>query len=462
MFTKEIYLDRRHRLSDQLSSGLVLFPGNTALPVNYAGNAYPFRQDSHFLYFIGIDQPDLFVVVDIDSRETTLFADEWTMDDIIWTGPKERFSEMAQRSGIDKVLPTASLKGVVNRAKQQHRQLHYLPPYRAENALRLSSLMEMHPSSLKETSSISLIKAIVSLRSIKGPEEIQEIERAASIGYLMHETVMRNAFEGKTERELAILVEGIALNYGAGLSFPVILSQQGDVLHGHDHSQILRSGRFLVCDAGAESSEHYASDFTRTTPVNGRFSSLQKSLYQVVLDANNKAFELIKPGTVYKSVHLESCRILAEGLKALGLMKGNSEDAVQEGAHALFMVHGLGHMMGLDVHDMEDLGEDYVGYDDSIKRSEQFGLRSLRLARRLEQGFVLTVEPGVYFIPALIDRWQAEKRFNDFICYDKVSALKGMGGIRIEDNAIVTATGCKITGERRLPVTPKEIEALFQ
>jgi len=461
MFAKEIYQVRRRRLCDQLSSGLVLLPGNTDVPVNYSGNAYPFRQDSHFLYFVGIDLPELFVVLDVDSRETTLFADELTMDDIIWTGPKESYSDMAKRSGIDKVLPVASLEGVVNRARHQHRQVHFLPPYRAENALRLSSLLEIHTGQLKDASSLSLIKAVVALRSIKGPEEIQEIERAASIGYLMHETVMRNARDGRTERELATLVEGIALNHGAGLSFPVILTQRGDVLHGHDHNQVLRSGRLLLCDAGAESTEHYASDFTRTTPVNGRFSSIQKSLYQVVLDANNKAFELIKPGITYKSVHLECCRLMAEGLKALGLMKGNAEDAVAEGAHALFMVHGLGHMMGLDVHDMEDLGEDYVGYDDQVKRSEQFGLRSLRLARRLEKNFVLTVEPGLYFIPALIDRWQAEKRHTDFICYKEVSALKGMGGIRIEDNARVTETGCKITGERRLPVTPGEIEALL-
>ena len=414
------------------------------------------------MYFVGIDQPDLFVVMDIDTRETILFADELTMDDIIWTGPRERFSEIAKRVGITKVLPTSSLEGVVKQALRQRRTIHYLPPYRSENALRLSSLVEVHPDWLKETASLSLIKAVVALRSIKSPEEIQEIEHAAGIGYMMHEVVMRNAHEGRSERELATLAEGIALNLGAGVSFPVILSQQGDVLHGHDHSQKLRSGRMLLCDAGAESIEHYASDFTRTTPVDGRFSTIQKQLYQVVLNANNRAFELIKPGITYKSVHLECCRTLAEGLKALGFMKGNIDDAVHEGAHALFMVHGLGHMMGLDVHDMEDLGEDHVGYDDQVKRSEQFGLRSLRLARKLETGFVLTVEPGLYFIPALIDRWQSEKRLADFICYEKVATLKGMGGIRIEDNAIVTETGCKLTGKMRLPVTPNEIEATFQ
>lgn len=462
MFREESYVERRNRLCEQLSSGLVLLPGNSELPVNYAGNTYPFRQDSHFLYFVGIDQPELFVVIDVDNRETTLFADELTMDDIIWTGPRERFSDIAKRAGISKVLPRTSLEGVLKKALQQHRPIQFLPPYRSENALLLSSLVGIPPHLLKESSSLSLIKAVVNLRSIKSSEEIQEIERAADIGYLMHEAVMRNALEGRSERELATMAEGIALNRGAGVSFPVILSQQGDVLHGHDHSQQLRSGRFLLCDAGAESIEHYASDFTRTTPVNGCFSSLQKQVYQVVLNANNRAMELIKPGITYKSVHLECCLHLAEGLKALGFMKGNMEDAVREGAHALFMVHGLGHMMGLDVHDMEDLGEDNVGYDDQVKRSEQFGLRSLRLARPLKQGFVLTVEPGLYFIPALIDRWQTEKRHADFICYEKVAALKGMGGIRIEDNVIVTETGCKLTGKKRLPVSTAEIEALFQ
>lgn len=462
MFEKEIYVERRRRLCDQLSTGLIILPGNTESPVNYAGNAYPFRQDSHFLYFAGIDEPDLFVVVDIDSRETTLFADELTMDDIIWTGPRERYSEIAKHVGITKVLPVSSLVVVVKQALHQHRPIHYLPPYRGENALRLSSLVEVHPDRLKETASSSLIKAVVALRSVKGLEEIQEIEQAAATGYLMHEAVMRHAQEGRSERELATMVESLALNHGAGLSFPVILSQRGDVLHGHDHSQLLRSGSLLLCDAGAESKEHYASDYTRTTPVNGRFSTLQEQLYQVVLQANNRAFDLIKPGITYKSVHLECCRVLAEGMKALGFMKGNMDDAVSEGAHALFMVHGLGHMMGLDVHDMEDLGEDVVGYDEQVKRSSQFGLRSLRLAKRLEKGFVLTVEPGLYFIPALIDRWQAENCHTDFICYDKLSVLKGMGGIRIEDNAIVTETGCVMTGKGRIPVTPDEIKALFK
>ncbi len=461
MFEKDIYLQRRQRLFDCMTGGMILLPGNTNSPANYSGNAYPFRQDSHFLYFIGIDLPDLFVVMDVDSRKTILFADELTMDDIIWTGPMESYRETAMRSGIERVLPKASLEGSLKEARRQHRIIHFLPPYRAENAIRLSTLLTLSPDGVIQNTSKDLIKAVVALRSIKGEEEIKEIDIAAGIGYKMHETVMKQAREGKTERELAVLAEYIALERGAGLSFPVILSQKGDILHGHDHGMTLSKGRLLLCDAGAESPEHYSCDFTRTTPVNGSFSSLQKSLYQIVLSANNRAFELIKPGVLYKSVHLDCCLTLAEGLKSIGLMKGNMEDAVRLGAHALFMVHGLGHMMGLDVHDMEDVGEDFVGYDDEVIRSHQFGLGSLRLARRLEPGFVLTVEPGLYLIPALIDKWRSEKRHMDFICYEEVSKLKGFGGIRIEDNAIVTQTGNRITGEKRLPVTPDEIEDLF-
>lgn len=461
MFGKEIYLKRRSRLCDRLSSGLILLPGNTESPMNYAGNTYHFRQDSHFLYFVGIDEPDLFVVIDVDSGETILFADELTMDDIIWTGPRERFSDMAHRSGISRVLPVSALEGVIKQALQQHRFIHYTPPYRAENALRLSSLLDVPAGRLKEAASVAFIKAIVALRSVKSLEEVQELERAAAVGYTLHETVMRHAREGMSEQELTAMAEYAAMKHGFGLSFPVILSQRGDVLHGHDHSQVLQSGALLLCDAGVESTEHYASDYTRTIPVNGRFSTLQEQLYQVVLNANNRAFELIRPGITYKSIHLECCRVLAEGMKALGFMKGDVEEAVNAGAHALFMVHGLGHMMGLDVHDMEDLGENFVGYDEEVQRSSQFGLRSLRLGKRLEKGFVLTVEPGLYFIPALMDSWQAKKHLTDFICYDRLSVLKGLGGIRIEDNALVTETGCRMLGEKRVPVTPDEIRALF-
>jgi Xaa-Pro aminopeptidase len=461
MFAKEIYVQRRQRLCQKISEGIILLPGNLDSSMNYPDNTYLFRQDSHFLYFAGIDLPELFVMIDSEAKETILFGNEMTMDDIIWSGPKQSLKDLAARAGIYKVQPASSLSEYIRKAQFQKRSVHFLPPYRMENAVKLESLLGIPVANLKDSASVNLIKAVVALRSIKGPEEIEELRIAASIGYDMHYAVMKGAVPGVSERELAAKAEGIAFFKGSGISFPTILSQRGEILHGHEHGLKLEKGRFLLCDAGAESLEHYASDFTRTIPVGGRFSQKQKDLYQIVLDANNKAFELIRPGVFYRDVHLESCLVIAEGLKSLGILKGDMKEAVAQGAHALFMVHGLGHMMGLDVHDMEDLGEDFVGYDDEVSRNPQFGLKSLRLGRRLQPGFVLTVEPGLYFIPALIQKWKAEKHLIDFIDYNKAEQLVGIGGIRIEDDALVTETGCRMPGEKRLPVTPEEIASLF-
>jgi len=461
MFEKEIYQKRRSRLCEQVGSGLILLPGNSDSSMNYPGNTYRFRQDSHFLYFVGMDAPDLFVLIDVDARKTILFGEELTMDDIIWTGPMESLSDQAAKTGIHEVKPVADLPGILDKSIAKKREIHFLPPYRAENMLKIESLLGIPTQQLKNAASEKLIRAVVALRSIKGEEEVAELEKASAIGYAMHYAAMTGALPGAAERDLAGMVDGIALSKGYGVSFPTILSQSGEVLHGHDHGQILQKGRFMLCDAGAESLSHYASDFTRTTPVGGYFTSQKKELYQIVLDANNKAFELIRPGVFYRDVHLDCCRVMADGLKSLGILKGNMEDAVAAGAHALFMVHGLGHMMGLDVHDMEDLGEDYVGYDSEISRSSQFGLSSLRLGRRLQPGFVMTVEPGLYFIPALIQKWEAEKHLAGFINFDKARQYVGTGGIRLEDDALVIVDGCRMIGEKRLPITPSEIEGLF-
>jgi len=461
MFAKEIYQQRRSRLSELVGSGIILLPGNSDSSMNYPNNTYLFRQDSHFIYFVGMDHPDLFVLIDIDHQKTILFGDELTMDDIIWTGPMESLSEEAARSGIDQVMPSADLYKYMDKATAENREIHFLPPYRAKNMLKLESLLGIPAQQLKQAASEKLIRAVVSLRSIKGPEEIEELEKASAIGYAMHFAAMTSAIPGASEREIAGKIDGIALSQGHGVSFPTILSQKGEVLHGHDHSLTLEKGRFMLCDAGAESLSHYASDFTRTTPVGGDFTSQKKELYQIVLDANNRAFELIRPGVFYKDVHLNCCRVLAEGLKALGILRGKMDEAVAQGAHALFMVHGLGHMMGLDVHDMEDLGENYVGYDHEVSRSNQFGLSSLRLGRRLQPGFALTVEPGLYFIPALIQKWESEKILTDFIDYNKAKEFIGIGGVRLEDDALVTVSGCRMIGEKRLPITPLEIESLF-
>jgi len=459
MFSSQTYQQRRDLLCQRTGSGLILLPGSKEASMNYPENTYHFRQNSHFIYFVGMDQPDLFVVIDVDERKTLLFGDELTMDDIIWTGPMPSLGEQALKSGITEIRPTSALDGYIKKAQGLNRLIHFLPPHRAWTMLQLEALTGIPAMQLKAKTSETLIRAVVSLRSVKSPEEIVEIENAAAVGYEMHLAALKMALPGETERHIAGFIEGIALSRCNGLSFPTILSQHGEVLHGHRHEGVLERGRFVICDAGAESLEHYACDFTRTAIVGGTFTTQQRALYQMVVDANNKAFELIRPGILYRDVHLASGKVLAEGLKSMGILKGDVDEAVAAGAQALFMPHGLGHMMGLDVHDMEDLGENNVGYDEELSRSTQFGLRSLRLGRRLQPGFVLTVEPGLYFMPQLIQKWEAEKILPEFVNYERAKQFIGIGGIRLEDDAIVTETGCRFLG-KRLPISPEEIEAL--
>jgi Xaa-Pro aminopeptidase len=306
-----------------------------------------------------------------------------------------------------------------------------------------------------------LIKAIVSLRSVKEVQEIAEIRKACAVGHQMHLTAMRMAKAGVWEQTIAGTIEGIANACGGMVSFPVILSQNGETLHNHDHSKTLQNGKLLLVDAGAEIGSHYASDFTRTIPVGGKFTPKQREIYEIVLAANNRGRELTKPGSTYLSAHLAAAEVIASGLKALGLIKGDVKDAVAQGAHALFMPHGLGHMLGLDVHDMEDLGQIYVGYDDEIRPVDQFGTAYLRMGRKLQPGFVITNEPGIYFIPALIEKWKTEKINTDFINFEKLEDYLDFGGIRLEDDILVTETGCEIIGDR-IPITPDEVEAIMQ
>lgn len=460
MFSPQTYQQRRDQLCQKMGSGLVLLPGSKDASMNYPENTYRFRQNSHFLYFVGMDQPDLFVAIDVDERKTILFGNELTMDDIIWTGPMSSLVEQALKSGITETRPTSTLGGYIKKALELNRNIHFLPQHRAWTMLQLEELTGIPALQLKSKASETLIRAVVALRSVKSAEEIAEIEKAAAVGYEMHLAALKMAVPGESERAIAGFIEGIALSKGNGLSFPTILSQHGEVLHGHSHEGILERGRFVICDAGAESLEHYSCDFTRTAIVGGKYTAQQRELYQMVVDANNKAFELIRPGILYRDVHLASGKVLAEGLISVGILKGNVDEAVAAGAHALFMPHGLGHMMGLDVHDMEDLGENFVGYDEEISRSTQFGLRSLRLGRRLQPGFVLTVEPGLYFMPELIQKWAAEKILPEFVNYERAKQFIGTGGIRLEDDALVTETGCRLLG-KRLPISPDEIEALY-
>lgn len=461
MFTKETYQHRRSEIHSRMKNGIALFLGNQESPMNYPGNTYRFRQDSNFLYFFGLNQANLAALMDFDSGTDTLFGDDIDIEDIIWMGPQVSLKNRAEQAGIQHVEPLARLETVLHEAMAKGRKIHFVPQYRAENKIMLSELLGIKVSFIQAYTSTELIKAIVPVRSIKTVEEIAEIELACAIGYRMHTTAMKMAREGIKESEIAGLIDGIAYQFGTGTSFPTILSQNGETLHNHSHHNTLTKGRLLLVDAGAEIESGYCSDNTRTTPVGGRFTQKQKEIYQIVLNANNAAREATAPGQKYQDIHLIAAKVIASGLKELGLMSGNIDDAVREGAHALFFPHGLGHHIGLDVHDMENLGENHVGYDAETQRINQFGTAYLRMGKRLEVGHVVTNEPGIYFIPALIDLWQGEKKFTDYINYDKLREYRDFGGIRLEDDILVTETGSRILGER-IPIEVDEVEELMK
>ena len=461
MFEKEIYTERRKKLKNQLTNGIILILGNQDSPMNYTDNTFHFRQDSSFLYFFGLDYQNLAGVIDTESGEELIFGDDVDIDDIIWMGPQKSLKEKASQAGINRTFPFKQLNNVVTEAISKGRKIHFLPPYRAGNKLLLQQLLGIHAGRLANYASAELIKAVIALRSVKEPCEIEEIKKACATGYEMHVTAMKMAHPGVWEQTVAGKIEGISISGGGMPSFPVILSQNGETLHNHHHNNYLQEGKLMLVDAGAESAMHYASDFTRTSPVGGKFSRKQREIYEIVLQANNKTRELTKAGVTYLSVHLAIAEVIASGLKSLGLMKGDVREAVKNGAHALFMPHGLGHMMGLDVHDMEDLGQINVGYDDQVRPVDQFGTSSLRLGKKLDPGYVLTNEPGIYFIPALIEKWKHEKINTDFINFAKLESYLDFGGIRIEDDLLVTADGCELLG-KRIPVTPEEVEAVVK
>lgn len=458
MFPKEVYWQRRKLLRELVGGGLILFQGNEESAMNYKGNTYHFRQDSSFLYFFGINKPGFYGVCDVDSGVDALYGDDFTMADIIWMGEQPTVKELAQEVAVDSTAPLGDLSGDLQKALGEGRKVHILPTYRGDQVISLSEMLGTSCEGIEKHVSNELIGAVVKLRSVKDDYEIAEIEKAVQVAGLMHTTAMKMGFAGNYERELSGAIEGIALAHGGPVSFPVILSMDGQTLHNHYHGNELQDGRMVVCDAGAETALCYASDITRTFPVGGKFSTQQSDIYNIVLEANNLTIEASAPGKTYRSIHLMAAKIIASGLKELGIMKGDVDEAVAAGAHALFFPHGLGHMMGLDVHDMEGLGENNVGYTDSITRSDQFGLAYLRMGRTLEPGFVMTNEPGCYFIPALIEQWKAEKKFEQFINYDTVSSYLGFGGVRIEDDVLVTETGSRILGPP-IPKTVAEVEA---
>lgn len=461
MFDSSVYKQRRQALREKVGHGLILILGNNEAPANYPDNTYKFRQDSSFLYFFGHSHPGYAGVMDIEAGEDYFFGNDVTMDDIIWMGPQPSVKDPAAQVGVEKSFPFDKLKEFIGKAISQRRPIHFLPPYRYDNMLLLEDLTGIRASMTKQHASVELIKAVVALRSVKEACEIAEIDKACNIGYEMHTAAMRLCKPGVSEQYIAGILDGIASSYGNMVSFATILTQNGQTLHNHDHSHLLEAGRLMLTDAGAESVTNYCSDHTRTIPVGGKFTSRQRDVYSIVLDCHDKALELAHPGVTYKSVHLEVCKVLAQGLKDLGLMKGDVNEAVAAGAHALFMPHGLGHMMGIDVHDMEDLGQCYVGYDDEIRPSDQFGLASLRMGRRLQEGFVITDEPGCYFIPALIDKWKAENMHKDFLNYEAIEKFKDFGGIRLEDDILIIPGGSRFTGEKHIPITISEVEQIM-
>lgn len=457
MFEKEVYTQRRNRLKNEIKNGIALFPANPFAAFNYPSNTYRYRQDSHFSYFFGLNHPGFMGWIDFESGEEILFGNDVTIDDIIWMGPQPSVKEQAGQVGVQKTLAYDKLVAAINEAAEKKRKIHFLPPYRGQLLIEMGQLLGLPPNEIRAAASPELIKAVVKLKEIKDALEIAEIEKAVDTAWLMHTTAMKMAKPGMMEYEIAGTIEGIALAHGGPVSFPVILSINGQTLHNHHHNNKLQQGRMMVVDAGTETENLYASDITRTTPVGGKFNQRQKEIYEIVLKAEVDSIAAIKPGIEYRQIHLMAARIITEGLKSLGLMKGNVDDAVAAGAHALFFPHGLGHMMGTDVHDMEGLGEDNVGYDAHTQRASQFGTAFLRLGKKLKPGFVLTDEPGIYFIPALIDKFRSEGRFTDFIDYNKVEAYKDFGGIRIEDDVLVTESGSRILG-KPIPKTIAEVE----
>lgn len=459
MFSKDTYVRRRSELKKLVKSGLIVLFGNNEAPKNYPNNAYfPFRQDSSFIYYFGQHRDGLVGVIDIDNDTEMLIGDDIDIEDIVWYGSVDCVSDLAAQVGVGKTAPMKELKNICDKAKAQGQKIHFLPPYRFDTKIQIMDLLGIHPNQQKEAASMDLIMAVVKMRSSKEPQEIEAIERACDVGYMMHTTAQRLIKPGVTERYIGGQVDGIANSLANGNSFATIFSQHGEIMHGNPSSALLEDGRLALCDAGCELDD-YCSDHTRTMPVNGKYSQRQLEIYSIVEACHDYALEVAKPGVKYMDVHFAVCRLMTDRLKELGLMKGDTEEAVRAGAHAMFLPHGLGHMMGMDVHDMEGLDQRYVGFDSETRPNlEQFGTNALRMGRRLEEGFVVTDEPGIYFIPALIDDWRASGHCAEFLNFDKLETYKDFGGIRIEDDILITKDGCRFLGQKRIPYHPKDVE----
>jgi Xaa-Pro aminopeptidase len=458
MFPTHIYRQRRQALTSRIADGLLLFVGNDESPMNYPDNCYPFRQDSSFLYYFGLDQPGLAAVIDRDDGSTVVYGDELTIDDIVWMGDLPTIAERAGRAGVGETRPRRELAEVVSRAAKLGRPVRFLPPYRADTILRLARILGLPAEKVPEQASLELILAVIDQRNVKSDEEVLELERAATTSVEMHVAAMRMARPGMRESDIAAEVERVALAEGGGVSFPVIATVNGQTLHNHFHGNMLVEGDLFLLDAGAQTTMRYAGDLSSTFPVSPSFSARQRTIYEIQLAAFSAAVGMLAPGVSFREIHFEACRVIAEGMKELGLMKGNTDDALASGAHAMFFPCGLGHMLGLDTHDMEDLGEIYVGWNGEPK-SRQFGLKSLRLGRALEPGFVVTVEPGIYFVPQLMDLWRANGHNREFLDFQKLDEWRDFGGVRNEEAFLITPDGARRLGPAK-PLTVDEVEAL--
>lgn len=463
MFSKETYIQRRAILKELVGNGVIVIFGNNESPCNYPANGYyPFRQDSSFLYYFAQNRDGLVGVIDCETGIETLIGDDIDIEDIVWYGSVDCVKVLAEQVGVANSAPMAKLKEICDEATAKGRKVHFLPPYRHDTKIQIMDLLGIHPSQQKEAASLELIKAVVKMRSTKTAEEIEELERASHIGYMMHTTAMKLIRPGVTEKYIGGQVDGMAHSLGAHESFATIFSQHGEIMHGSPSMTKLEDGRLVLCDAGGETINNYCSDHTRTMPVNGKFTQKQREIYSIVEECHDLALDLARPGVKYFDVHLAVCRRMTERLKELGLMKGDVDEAVAQGAHAMFLPHGLGHMMGMDVHDMEGLGQIYVGFDEETRpRLDQFGTNCLRMGRRLQEGFVVTDEPGIYFIPALIDDWKASGHCKDFLNFDLLETYKDFGGIRIEDDILITKDGCRFLGEERIPYHPDDVESFM-
>ena len=464
MLNRETYIQRRQQLCSLINDGIVLLFGNNESPCNYPANAYaPFRQDSSFLYYFGLQEIGLIGVIDTETNDEWLLGDDVDVEDIVWYGAVPTMVSLSESVGVRNSAPLKRIYDIVKEAQDKKRKIHFLPPYRHDNQIMIMDLLGIHPSMQREAASLELINAVVKMRSKKSIEEIAELERASAIGYEMHTKAMRMTRPGRTEKFIAGHIDSVAYSLGAKQSFATIYTQHGEIMHGSPSMNVLEDGRLVLCDCGAETINNYCSDHTRTLPINGKFTTRQKEIYDIVAECHDYALDVAKPGVKYFDVHLAVCRLMTERLKELGLMKGDTDEAVMQGAHAMFLPHGLGHMMGLDVHDMEGLGQIHVGFDEETRpKLDQFGTNCLRMGRRLQEGFVVTDEPGIYFIPALIDSWKASGHCKEFLNYEMLETYKDFGGIRIEDDILITSDGCRFLGEKRIPYHTKDVEKYME